>query len=66
MYNGVNYVDLNITSLQGNLVAPGTTPGQITNGLITGVNLYWKQYFLKKAYNYGTYPNGTLDYVDEI
>ncbi|GAB5589084.1 hypothetical protein Unana1_03984 [Umbelopsis nana] len=66
MYNGVNYVDLNITSLQGNLVAPGMTPGQITNGLITGVNLYWKQYFLKKAYNYGTYPNGTLDYVDEI
>jgi hypothetical protein len=64
--NGLNFVDVNITSMKGNIVAPGMEPGQINNGVVTGVNLYWNQYFVKKAYNYGTYPNGTMDYVDEI
>jgi hypothetical protein len=65
-YINLNYVDLNVLSLKGNLVTPGMQEGQINNGIITGANLYWRQYFLKKAYNYGTYPNGTTDFVDQV
>jgi hypothetical protein len=59
----LNYVDLNTTTLKGNLVAQGMQPGQVENGVITGTNLYWRQYFVKKPYNYGSYNNMT-DYVD--
>ncbi|KAJ2963788.1 hypothetical protein NQZ79_g1216 [Umbelopsis isabellina] len=59
----LNYVDLNTTTLTGNLVAPGMQQGQIENGVITGANLYWQQYFVKKPYSYGSYKNLT-DYVD--
>lgn len=65
-YNNLNYVDLNVLSLKGNMVTAGMQEGQIFNGVITGANLYWRQYFLKKAYNYGTYPNGSTDYVDQV
>ncbi|KAI9290241.1 hypothetical protein BC943DRAFT_313573 [Umbelopsis sp. AD052] len=65
-YINLNYVDLNVLSLKGNMVTPGMQPGQISNGVITGASLYWRQYFLKKAYNYGTYPNGSMDFVDEV
>lgn len=65
-YNNLNYVDLNVLSLKGNMVTAGMQEGQINNGVVTGANLFWRQYFVKKAYNYGTYPNGSMDYVDQV